>query len=389
MDNSKPTRSLAFVGIVCLALLSACDDGKSTGPDHFDRPAAWTQSAPGPLVSVTPNGPSIWPFTSHDLATPDDPINLVITGETDPLKLRAALVGLDGDRTALGFPPSSPFDCRWRDAIGGLQGAFSESDGWRGSVIQLECGEFQGLRFHVRLFEVGQITLAAAHFETVIPATTEHQVLSWELAEQFLVADLIRTGSAQPMPPTGTISPSPWREIPVQIYNSLPPALVSLIGGPGGPVSQPVGIANDGSAAVLKTSGLPEVISESLAIEELVDFGQLIPKPFCAEQFPVVQVSGPVVLRKTVTVGPENYRSTFAATGKLQITPYDPATGPLAESHEASVNESQTTNLRSQTVVGISTLVESPASSGLGSHRSRLSLTAGGPPIYREETHCY
>ena len=95
---------------------------------------------------------------------------------------------------ALDSHPWQPFDCTWEDAIGGHQGAYARETGWSGSAIQLQCGDYEGLRFHLRLFRAGERTIVNAHFETIIPATTEHQVLSWELAEQFAVGDLGRTG---------------------------------------------------------------------------------------------------------------------------------------------------------------------------------------------------
>ena len=46
---------------------------------------------------------TIWPYTGESLnGVPSDPINLVFLGKADPVRIRAALLALDGDRTAFG-----------------------------------------------------------------------------------------------------------------------------------------------------------------------------------------------------------------------------------------------------------------------------------------------
>ncbi len=52
-----------------------------------------------------------WPYTTDIFpATPKDPINLIFFGEADPRDIRAALLSLDGDRTAYGMDPIPPFN---------------------------------------------------------------------------------------------------------------------------------------------------------------------------------------------------------------------------------------------------------------------------------------
>ncbi len=386
-----PYPSLSFTAsLLCGTLLLACNDDQATGPSGAGNRVTAAPPTPGQLVTFEADGPmTIWPFVSHDLASPDDPVNIILVGDTDPVKVRAALMSLDGDRTALGLPGTTPFDCRWLDAMGGLQGAYDSNAGWSGSVIQLECGQYQGLRFHLRLFQAGARTIASAHFETIIPATTEHQVLSWELAEQLVVADFLRTGLAQPVGTTGAINPSPWREIPVEIYNLLPPELAALIGGPPAPASQPVGIASDGSATVLGLSQLPEATNDSRSYILTVMFDQVIPKPFCSDPYPLVQVQGPVDLRKEVVAGPGFYRSSFEAQGSLRIVPFDPNSGPVAAGYQAQVRESQSTSLAALRVVGLVTQVEFPAAAGRGSFRAQLAMNSGTPPAYQESSTCH
>lgn len=279
--------------------------------------------------------------------TASDPIGLLFTGQTDPRSLRAALLFLDGDRTAFGFPDAFPFNCTWRDAIGGVQTAYATPEGWTANAIQLECGEYETLRVHLRLFDLGAWTAATPHFEVLIPATTEHQVLSWELAEQLVVADLLRSGLLDPAAPfavTDPIHPSPWREIPVPIYNGLPLELRAAIGGPLADVAEPVPIATDGRATILNVArsvkGAPTVARQALTIE----FDQVIPKPFCARgEFDYILVQGPVDLRQQVVVTRSgNFVSQFQAHGHLDVTPVDPRTDPptrVGEMYRAQVVE--------------------------------------------------
>src|SRR6187402_3050629 len=117
---------------------------------------------------------TIWPYTGESLnGVPSDPINLVFLGKADPVRIRAALLALDGDRTAFGLPD--------------VQTAYTDGPGWSGSIIQLQLGSYGPVRTHLRLFRTGiadgsggAVTLGAAHFEVLIPGTTSHQVLSWE-----------------------------------------------------------------------------------------------------------------------------------------------------------------------------------------------------------------
>jgi hypothetical protein len=343
-----------------LALLAlACDRAgplPSEGPTLPGDPAALTTAArapfpaPGGTVTVPVAGGAVafWPYTGESFdGRPQDPVNLILTGRADPRSVRAALLRLDGNRTALGFPPVAPFDCTWSDAIGGLQTAWSGEDGWLGSAIQLQCGAYGPVRFHVRLFGAGSHTLANAHFEVLIPGTTSHQVLSWELAEQLVTADLVRTGLlAGPPAPTAPIHASPFRTIPDYVYNGLPAALRQLIGGPAGPISGSTPILTDGRATVIALAGEAAAPAGGTRAAFVVPFDQVIPKPFCVNgPSPYVHVSGPVRLVQDVEVTPTGeVRSRFRAEGRLAVTPVDPTTGPptpLAPTYAAEVMETQ------------------------------------------------
>jgi hypothetical protein len=262
---------MRFVALASGALLLAgCSDGLEPDPTGLEPAAATVAGAPAPpapLVTIAFAGSSLtfWPFTGANFTNASDPINLVFAGAADPRALRAALLRLDGNRTSYGFPAVPPFDCAWTDAVGGIQTAYAVTSGWAGSVIQLQCGEYGPIRFHLRLFGAGTWTLANAHFEVLIPGTADHEVLSWELAEQLVVTDFLRTGlldAAQPLGATALINPSPsYRAIDPRVYNGLPAALIGAIGGPAQPAVAPVPIATDGRATILNLArSLPLVV---------------------------------------------------------------------------------------------------------------------------------
>lgn len=340
--------------VALVAALAACRDALPSSPqEETTAMAAQTsgaETAPSGLVTATLGEGSVefWPFTGHDFSgTPSDPVNLIFAGHADPRALRAALMMLDGNRTALGFPDVFPFNCAWKDAIGGMQTSYVSGVGWVGSAIQLECGDYGPVRFHLRLFGAGAWTIANAHFEVLIPGTTEHQVLSWELAEQLVLADFVRSGLLDPALPlgaAGAINPAPFREIPAVIYNGLPVELRGAIGGPLGNVADPVPIGSDGQATILNVAG--EVEGQPLVARQdfVITFDQVIPKPFCVTQpGEFLYVNGPVRLRQHVVLTASGtFRSQFHALGHLDLTPVDVSSGtpvPVGETYRAHVVE--------------------------------------------------
>jgi hypothetical protein len=352
---------LSLTTAIAVLLLAGCsqsldpeEKGLISGDDELqqllNRPIQFISAPPpSPLTTVELGGNSLvfWPFTGIDFSSGGhDPINLIFYGNTDPRDIRAALLSLDGDRSALGMPPFPPFNSRWNDAIGDVQAGYGEPDGWTGGCIQLECGDFGPLRFHLRLFNMGTWTVGNVHFELLIPGTTDHQVLSWELAEQFVIADFVRSGFLDdllPMAPTGQINPSPWRSIPAVIYNGVPVEVRALIEGPLSDVSDDVPIKNDGSAIILNIANSAPRVPEIRTQDFIVEFGQAIPKPFCAGHDEYLYVQGPVHLVKTTSLSETGeYHATFHAEGQLTATPINPLTGELiGETLMAEVFEHQ------------------------------------------------
>jgi len=365
------TNKLTITTLILLAaitlLITACSDENPVAPqdesdDFFDKSLEIIfqdgSIPPDEQVSVALGDESLlfWPYTgtTYD-ATPVDPINIVFAGEVDPLQIRAALLALDGDRTAFGFPDAPPFNSVWLDALGGdVQTTYATTgDGWVGSVVQLTLGDYGPIRFHLRLFRTGNAygegswTLGGAHFELQIPGTTSHQVLSWEFAEQLVVADLMRTGlldAEVPMVPTGPINASPsFRSIPPEIYNLLPPELIAIVGGPEPPVTEPVPLVSDGQGTILNVTGAAPVIPEVYTANIIVEFNQMVPRPFCSVgPGDYLMVTGPVDLWITTEIHDDlQFTSQAEYTGQITAQPFDLSGGdpvPVGDPFPARVS---------------------------------------------------
>jgi hypothetical protein len=302
-------------------------------------------STPSPLTTVAFGSSTLemWPYTGTNYSgTPQDPVNLIFVGKSDPRDIRAALLALDGDRDPNIFPPVAPFTSKWTDGIGDVQTAYATGAGWVGSTIQLECGDHSTVRFHVRIFRAGEWTLANAHVEFLIPGTTDHQVLSWEFAEQFLLYDLMRTGlldSVTPMAPTDAISDSPFRVIPSFVYNLIPDELKVMVGLPPGTAETDVGIPTDGHAMIINLASKEPWKAGVFTQEIVLPYGQVVPKPFCNAGAEYLYVEGPVNLKMTTRMSRGGiYTMTFFAEGNLTVTPVNQMTGePTAPSLKAYV----------------------------------------------------
>lgn len=358
------------------AFFLACDKTDILNPDFGgddfgESPPPLYSSLPPPpgVVTIDAGGQSLtlWPYIGSDLlGDPHDPVSLIFIGQADPRDLRQALLSLDGDRTAYGIPDVFPLNCTWRDCMGDIQGAYAEPNGWVGNAIQMECGDYQILRFHLRFFKAGDWTIGSCHFEFLIPGTTEHQVLSWELAEQLVIVDFMRSGlldGDMPIIPVMSFNASPWSEIPEYIYNELPTDLRALIGGPIGDVEDPVPIWSDGNATVLnlanKLDWIPGEDNQSITIQ----FDMVIEKPFCAGGiYQCVYASGPIYIEQVARLSDQGrYSSKFSARGILNLTPVDPTTNPptpLGETYQAEISQRQFAWLNHQTTYARTKLIQ-------------------------------
>jgi hypothetical protein len=397
---SLPRMSRATVTAAIMFLALGCDTD-SFDPQSDGSTTTSFSVAPAPALQVqlpvTGGSLSIWPYTGTDFSgTPQDPINLVFAGKSDPRSIRTALMALDGNRTALGMPASYPFNCTWSDAIGDLQTGYNSAAQWVGSAVQLACGTYGTVRFHIRLFEGGSTTLGNAHFEVLIPGTADHQVLSWELAERLVQIDFVRSGlldPANPLANTGSINDSPFRQIPEPIYNGLTPELKALIGGPAGSVASPVSIGTDGRATVFNLAANPSDGPRGSEQSLVLEYGQVIPRPFCASGPEFLRVEGPVTLRKIVQVsGTGDLSTSFDASGRLRLTPVNPVTRtPIASPYEAEVSEHQvsTFDQRGGRVNGVQVQTELPRNvSGHGRRIVRLKVGLWGTDKYDQDIDC-
>jgi hypothetical protein len=393
--------TIRISGLLSLILLVPSCDNEPFVPVPADTgPANFAAAAPPSLlvpIALRGGSISIWPYTGVDFTgTPQDPINLIFSGKSEPRAIRSALMALDGDRTAFGMPQVYPFNCTWSDAIGDLQTGYNAEAAWVGSAIQLACGGYGPIRFHVRLFEAGATTLGNAHFEVLIPGTADHQVLSWELAEQLVMVDFLRSGlldAANPLGSTGSINDAPFRGIPEQIYNGLPEDLKSLIGGPAGSVAAPVPIGSDGKATVFNLASEVDQSAGGSEQNFVITYGQVIPRPFCASGDEFLLVEGPVSLRKSVKIAVGGgVTSEFDAAGRLRLTPVNPQTGaPTGLSYEAEVKDHQVTRFdeRGGHVDGLQVQTELPRNaSGHGQRVIRLKVGLAGTDKYRIDIDC-
>jgi hypothetical protein len=362
---------------------------------------------PASLVTAQFAGSSLrlWPFTGNSFdARGVDPINLVFVGHANPAQIRDALLGLDGDRTALGFPGEPPFNQRWKDGFGDVQTCYAEPAGWVGSEIQLTLGDYDPVRFHLRLFrtangfgEGGWWTVGAAHFEVMIPGTTEHQVLSWERAEEIVAADLMRSGLLDAGLPAGQIDgigPSPsWRDIPTFMYNELPAGLIGYINGPAAPVTEAVPLTNDGKATVLNLARSATPAGgkfDSFTIQ----MRQVVPRPFCnGGPLDYVLVQGPVSFEKAVFVDSEGKLSISGrASGLITVTPVDVTQSPpvpSGSSWTATVGDQHEGNIAGQTgrIMAQSKRIL-PQDSGTEMIMTRLMVASNGQSSYSLREQC-
>jgi hypothetical protein len=114
-DPGLPTLVLLILGFVPLG----CSrdkagmntlTGASTDGIELNAPTILESDGSVPPTGLVPidvgggRTATIWPYTGESLnGVPSDPINLIFLGKADPVRIRAALLALDGDRTAFGL----------------------------------------------------------------------------------------------------------------------------------------------------------------------------------------------------------------------------------------------------------------------------------------------
>lgn len=346
-----------------------------------------------------------WPYTGNDFSSAtQDPISLIFVGKVDPVAIRAALMSLDGNRSGSGLPDMYPFNATWTDAIGNVQTGYAEDGGWTGAVVQLALGAYEPMRFHLRLIDCGTQfgsdgcwTLGAAHFEITIPGTADHQVLSWELAEQIVVFDFMRSGLLDPANPpvqTDIINMAgTYHEIPKIIYDPIPDPIKILCGLPPGPAAGPVGIPTDGRATILYVTGSVPVEPGTRTENYVMGYDQMVPKPFCSGPMDFVYLDGAVAIEKTVSVDTAGrYQYASSISGKLNVTPMDILQSPPAPSGEpyfAIVSDEQRGILDgSFSRVTFNSKRISPGNRATEKLMVKLHVSSNGEDLYQTRMQC-
>jgi hypothetical protein len=333
------------VAAALLALAAAACNTDNTSPigiiaGPLSQMEANTFAPPSGTVTVAGNK-GVWSYTSTGFSTtPQDPINLVFTGAAaDPRQIRQILLGLAGS----GRPgPLASFTCTWSDAVGDPQTGYGVENGWVGSAIQMQCGNFYGPRFHIRMFRVGNMTIANAHYEILIPGTNTHEVLSWELAQGLVTADLARSGRLASAPGvTDVINSAPfYRAVQPAVAALLPAPQIAALGlqvyGDGS-----ASIPNDGRASVLDVGSAPALGEGLVDSDFVITFGQVIPKPFCAAGTTgYLYATGPINVHMRSGIVDGNFESTITSTGTLNLVEFNPITHqPASAPYQGVVSE--------------------------------------------------
>ncbi len=340
---------------------------------------AWEgPAAPEDLKHIDAGGEALtlWPYTTSDFENRSDPVNLVFPN-ADPRAIRQELLELDGNRPAFATLPGG--NCTWTDAMGNEQAAYAQPAGWVGGAVQLACvqpGAPLGspFRLHIRLFRSHEHTFGSAHFEFLIPGTAEHEVLSWDLAREFVTYDMGRTGVLTAAPSAvGLIPPGAFRAVRRPVY-------LGLLQAGAGPLLASLGLAAPASGDVpIPTSGQARVLVAATSLESCrtasktttstrVTYSIVVPKPFCATgPGDFVKLEGPLDLSMTVRTNRSgSYQRTYLVGGTLKVTPMtptspttfvptgDPVDALIFEAHGATLTDrrGQVTEKAAQILLG-------------------------------------
>jgi hypothetical protein len=317
---------------------------------------------------------TLWPYTTSNFESPSDPVNLIFPN-ADPRAIRQELLKLDGARPPFATLPGG--NCTWADAMGNEHAAFAEPAGWVGGAVQLACVQpgapfGSPFRLHVRLFRSGGHTLGGAHFEFLIPGTAEHEVLSWDLAREFVTYDMGRTGVL-------TAAPSAVGLIPAGAFRTVRrPVFLGLVQAGAGPLLASLGLVAPTTGDVpIPTSGQARVLVSSIDFEPCqsetttttrVTYSIVVPKPFCATgPYDFVKLEGPLDFSMTVHTNPSGrYDRTYLIGGTLVVTPMtptspttfiqvgDPVDALVVESHRGTLTDlrGQVTEKAAQVLLG-------------------------------------
>jgi hypothetical protein len=178
------------------------------------------------------------------------------------------------------------------------------------------------------------------------------------------------------------------------IYNELPVELRALIGGPLGDVTDDVPIETDGHAVILNLTGRENRKPGTTHHDYTINYGQVIPKPFCSSgPSDYVWVAGPVHLKQTVRQTPSGtITMDFHARGELSVTPVNPLTGdPIGETMTAFVRQQHASVMNDTYFAGSGVLYQRlgrPTDEAGGLLFTRLRVTSDGQNGYEAIVRC-
>jgi hypothetical protein len=200
----------------------------------------------------------------------------------------------------------------------------------------------------VRIFREGNVTVANAHYEILIPGTNQHEVLSWELAEGLVTADIARSGYLGAAPsPSAVITAAPYyRAAQAAVASMLPAPQIAALGlhvnGDG-----TASIPNDGRAMMLRLASAPAITEGLVDSDFVIQFGQVIPKPFCTQGTTgYLFASGPITVHMRSGIVDGNFESTTTSDGTLNLVEFNPITRqPASAPYQGIVGESTSVKL--------------------------------------------
>jgi hypothetical protein len=244
------------------------------------------------------------------------------------------------------------------------------------------------------MFRQGDVTVANAHYEILIPGTNQHEVLSWELAEGLVVADIARSGFLGAAPaPTSVITTAPYyRAVQAPVAAMLAPQQIAglglLVNGDG-----TASIPNDGRATILQLASAAPVLSGVVNSDFVIQFGQVIPKPFCvAGTTGYLYASGPINVHMESGIVGQNFRSSTTSAGTLTLIEFNPLNGQtIGAPYQGVVSEQTTVSLTegSSSVEFFSSQRETPdAGTTRGLRTESLRVRQNGSDAYTLDIDC-
>lgn len=198
---------------------------------------------------------------------------------------------------------------------------------------------------------------------------------------------------AQPPSLTNQINAAPYyRAVQAAVAASLAPqqiaALGLLVNGDG-----TASIPNDGRASVLSLASSPAITEGMVDSDFIIQFAQVIPKPFCAAGTTgYLFATGPVTVHMRSGIVDGNFESTTTSDGTLTLLEFNPNTGqPVSAPYQGLVSESTSVTLTNGSgwVDFFSTRVETPdAGTTRGSRTEMLRAREHGLDEYKLDIIC-